>query len=549
MHITLIATDIYGPAVGTRFISAALKREGFATRIIFLQGEITRENAYEREAVYSDLIHDEIAQIATGSQFVGISVLTPTFHKAREVTQRLRERIDVPIIWGGYHVMAKPEECLEYADILCFGEGEDVAVQLAQHIKDQKPYTGIRGLVFRGTPANERFCIAADIEHLPIPDYSADGTHYVLPSSSVGMGKQQKERRIEQITKIKYSWGWGAHYSLTVTRGCPYQCTYCINSLYNEMKGGMKKFRQRKFENVMDELEQAKKTVPFVVVEDDCFMAVDERKIEEFTIEYKKRIGLPFVVAGVHPNVVTAKKLDLLCDAGMVALRMGIQTGSDKIQTMYNRQRETNQQILSIATLFNRYIRQGKMESVVYDFILNNPWEEEADRLATRELYLTLPSPFHVISYDLTFYPGTPLYRRALTEGLIKGDPTDPAYYKDFLFPNERSCPIKKIMLLNFSLPLSRTLRRIMWPSTNRIILRKFSSFLSSLFLICLFFFPEVVLIANPFAAMSSEIWTMNSKIPKKMGQSRLVYLVTFLPRLFLLIFFRRKINARTKVI
>lgn len=30
-----------------------------------------------------------------------------------------------PIIWGGIHPTIRPDECFEYADMVCVGDGED----------------------------------------------------------------------------------------------------------------------------------------------------------------------------------------------------------------------------------------------------------------------------------------------------------------------------------------------------------------------------------------------------------------------------------------
>jgi len=37
-------------------------------------------------------------------------------------------------VWGGPHPTAKPEECLQYADLVCLGEGEESLVDLAESI-------------------------------------------------------------------------------------------------------------------------------------------------------------------------------------------------------------------------------------------------------------------------------------------------------------------------------------------------------------------------------------------------------------------------------
>ena len=54
-----------------------------------------------------------------------------------------------------------------------------------------------------------------------------------------------------------------------------------------------------------------------------------------------------------------------------------------------------------------------------YDVILDNPWDEEPDLMATVRLCQRLPTPYNLALFSLTLYPGTHLYDQAKAEGRI----------------------------------------------------------------------------------------------------------------------------------
>lgn len=441
--VTLISVDEYGPSMGLRFLSAVLKRAGYDTTVIFAFGTVTREIAMGKSQAFSEKVHRQISKLAEGSLYIGISLVTSTYHKAREITEHLKSRLDVPVIWGGVHAIVKPEECLQKADMVCFGEGENLVVALAERLGENKHYDDIPGLLLPEQPHNWRLQLT-DITDLPKPDYDFSGNHYIATP-----------QRIESFRVHYYRQFLYIDYNLAPTRGCPYRCTYCVNNQYYKLNKKVIRFRKRNLENVMDELIWAKNNIPDIrriMIDDDCFMAVKEDEIRYFAGQYKKHIKLPFVVRGAHPQTTTEEKLKLLCDAGMIKLRIGIQTGSQETRRLYGRLWESNEKILSIAKIVNKFIEKRQLQYINYDVITDNPWETVEDQRKTLDLVLSLPQPFWINSFSLTFYPGTELYQRALSEGIIKDDCLSEAYWKQFFGINPT--PTNQILNIMTHFPL-----------------------------------------------------------------------------------------------
>ncbi len=417
--VTLISVDERGPGAGARILSAVLRAADYQTTVIFVPGAVSKDVAFGNRPAFPEEHLKALENQAKGSLFVGISVATCTYHKARAITKHLQQHTGIPVVWGGIHVAAKLEECLQVADMVCLGEGEELVVQLADRIREGKPYEGIPGLILAGGENKTHYQLA-DLNNLPRPDFDGE-EHYILTAK--GLEPFGKEGIREVMS---------TDFSLLPTRGCPYSCTYCVNSLLTKLCQGPGNFRKQGIDSVIEELIWAKENIHGIrrfSFNDDCFMAHKEDVIKQFAKEYKRHIGLPLIIRGVHPKTVSEEKLNALCDAGLIKIRIGIQTGSDRIREIYGRTWDSNKKILEVAWLINRFIRAKKLRFIMFDIITDNPWETEDDRQRTLDLLLSLPRPFGFYFFSLAFYPGTGLYERALAEGLIKGNPQDDAYW------------------------------------------------------------------------------------------------------------------------
>lgn len=455
--VTLLSVEQYGTSMGVRLLSAILKRAGYETVVIFVHGAVSREVAMGRARIFDDAIHDEIAALAAGSLYIGLSVITPTYHAARELTLRIGSRMDVPVIWGGVHAIVRPDECLEHADMICVGEGEELVVELADRLRERQAYSDIPGLRVRdGSPVMPAPQVA--LSRIPIPDYTFDGSHYLVYARGEG---PHEIMRIEGSRA--YDWLLDGEYSFALTRGCLYKCAFCINSKYprlyreaGEEGQGFKRLRIRDPDAVIRELIWARDrfSLTSFVTTDDCVMGLKSEEIRYFAVQYKKHIGLP-LVTGSNLGNLTEEKLTILCDAGLSGLMVGLQTGSQSIRNLYDRKWENNEKILDKARLVNGFVQQGRIRRVTYLLIVDNPWESPRDRADTLELVASLPRPATISLYSLTFYPGIPLYERALSEKLIRGDATDDAYWRSFKTLNPTPC--NETLSLMRLLPLSST--------------------------------------------------------------------------------------------
>ncbi|MFH0983985.1 MAG: radical SAM protein [Candidatus Omnitrophota bacterium] len=433
MKITLISPFPTLEAIGLRTLSSCLKDEGHRVQILFLRNEFWKR--------YDPSVLREAAEIARGSGLVGISVMTNFFDNAIDITEQIRKISDVPVLWGGIHPTIRPEESLAYADMVCFGEGENPLVELARKIAHGQDYRDTRGLWFRTRDAiirNPLHSIRADLDSLPFPDLDFKD-HFVLDKKSI--------KPMDLLLTEKYLGREDRDYMILASRGCPFGCTYCANNTLHGIDKDYRVVRKRSPENLIRELIAAKTKLPYiqsVKFSDDAFFTYSEKEIMRFCESYKKDVKLPLRIKGIHPSTCSRSKLQMVVDAGCDAVRMGVETCAERTKSLYKRH-YSNDVIIRAVNVINEF--RDRIRDVQYDVILDNPWENEEDLIETLLFVAKFKPPYYLALFSLTFYPETELYRKAKKEGLIKDDLND--VYRKF-YRTTRNTYINRVFhLLN----------------------------------------------------------------------------------------------------
>jgi len=338
-------------------------------------------------------------------EMAGFSLVTDDYPSAVFLTEKIKQSSDMLVIWGGAHVNVMPEESLNYADMICMGEGEDAFLELLQNFDgDLFSNTSIKNFWFKTKDGIVRNCLRPleeDLDKYPFPENDRDSM-YVLTNDGV---EQFTEKHLHGV------------YNIMTSRGCPYQCDYCYNSYRKKQYQGLGRYlRMRSIGNVIEELMQALKLFPglkYVQFWDDCFTARAVEELRLFKKLYNNHIRLPFF-ALIEPMIFDPEKIKLLKECGLQRLQVGIQTGSERLNSEIFNRKASNKKVLEMA----KYINELGIE-VVYDLIFNNPYETIQDIKETINLLLQFPRPLHIQGYSLIFYPGTRITERALEDGHI----------------------------------------------------------------------------------------------------------------------------------
>ena len=356
--------------------------------------------------------------------FIGVSLMSHEFDRAREVTAFLRECLPRrPVVWGGVHPTIRPEDSFPHADFACVGEGELAAAEIAGRVRSGEDLGCVPNLarLEHGRLVRNPLRPPLDgkaLDSLPAPGPAAPATFLLTRRGRV----LEVDRRLH-ARHARYG---GRMYDVQSSRGCPFACTYCCNNLF-ALLHGTRRVRKRSVASVIDELEgglAADPRIEIVNFQDDSFVSHGVEWLAEFAAEYPARVGRPFVVRAI-PVYATRERLEALARAGLAWIILGLQSGSDRVcREVYGRP-SGRADFLAAAREANRL---GL--AVIADVILDNPYETEAERMETVRTVLETPRPFFLQIYSLTAYPGTELGERAARE---RPDLADEAREKDYL--------------------------------------------------------------------------------------------------------------------
>ncbi|NLY89882.1 MAG: B12-binding domain-containing radical SAM protein [Firmicutes bacterium] len=388
--------------LGLRYLSSRLKSGGYEPGLFFVKGFAGHKTREPSPSEYR-LLAAKAQELAP--DLIGLSVMSSLYLQvAVDLTRILREATGVPVLWGGVHPTLFPEESLKCADFVLRGEGEDALLEFCDLLSTGRDWRKVPNLCYREeqtgeTRVNPLRPLRQDLDGLPFPDLGP-GNKYYLAGNRLLAGEPLAGR---------YS------YELIGSRGCPYRCSFCCNAALRDLYRGKGKYlRLRSVENVIAEIKQARENLPrlrFLRFWDEIFPAKKEW-VEEFACRYREEVGLPFEIWG-HPNHLEEESIKRLVGAGLEKIVVGIQSGSPRVRKeIFNRQ-ESQEQILA----GGKILAAAGVPVVVYDLILDHPFETAGDLRETLELCLNMPKPFRLQLHGLSLLPGTAVRRLAVEKG------------------------------------------------------------------------------------------------------------------------------------
>ncbi len=417
INFTLFSLASNFTCIGVRRISSYLKSKGINVRIIFVPGDS------KHEISLTNGCKEQLMKMVKTDSAVGISFSSNYLKIAQTITRLIKDKLPIPVIWGGVHATVSPEESLDVCDVICLGEGEDPLFDFLNRQTTLEKKYEINNFWFKvgnQIVRNKQRPLRTNLDDFHFQDYEIEN-HFILT---------EKQIRPLKINDLKRSFGFPL--TRMMTFGCPARCTYCVNDRYQYLDKYNSLIRRYSVNYFIEETKYILNKLPFIdylLFDDDAFLSLPREVIEEFSQKYKKEINLPFGIGGIKAEMVKEEKLIPLVDAGLITVRMGIQSASQKVNKEVYRRQFSKEGSLKAANIFK--LLGNKLRPPFYDVILDNPWEEMQDKLETLSFFNGLPRPYFFNAFSLTFFPGTELYERALREKLISG--YDPAkHYHNF---------------------------------------------------------------------------------------------------------------------
>lgn len=392
--------------LGVRAIHSLLKSKGIHVDLIFFKNMLFND-AKKPTATEINKLTELVKE--KNPDLIGISVSCSTFYNiAIDLTKKIKQKISKPVIWGGVHPTISPWQCIDHADMVFVGEGEFGLLDLITRMSQNQDYSDIPGLwVKKESPQvikNAASPLKNSLDLIPPNDYEDDLKYYIENENLEYGDPYSKDNDL---------------YTILTGRGCPFDCTYCINHIFRNIYTNRGyPIRRRSVSHVINELSRAKEIFPNlkrVTIFDDVFV-LDKKWAKEFCDEYKEKIGLPFSCL-FHPSTIKEDLVAILKEGGLDYIDMGIESGSERIRREVFGRKDSNKVIKNAMDVMHKQ----KIRPVL-DFILDNPFETVKDKEETLDLLLSFPRPFLFYFYSLIHFPGTNMTKLALERKYITED-------------------------------------------------------------------------------------------------------------------------------
>ncbi len=340
---------------GIGILSAALKNEDIDVRMFDTtfyrtadrSGDEARAHALQvKKTDFKDLgitpdegdvVEDFVNMVQSyRPDLIGLSCIEVTWPLGLEMLQALEDN-GVPTIVGGAYATFAADIILQHEaiDMVCIGEGEQPLVELCNKMRLDQDITSIRNIWVK-----------------------QDGKLYKNP---IRPGIPMRELPFQDwdiYDKRRFWKPMGGKMSVTGTfemnRGCPYTCTYCINSGFHQLYdsvGGY--FREQDISRLIEEMVEKKEkyNLSFVYLVAESFLTTTRKRIEEFGRLYSQ-VGLPFWVEA-RPESISRDKVDMLHDIGCEGISIGVESGNDKLRRDLLGRNITNERIIQAFELLS----------------------------------------------------------------------------------------------------------------------------------------------------------------------------------------------------
>jgi radical SAM superfamily enzyme YgiQ (UPF0313 family) len=296
---------------------------------------------------------------------VGITVLTKTALRAYQIADAYRKK-GVPVVLGGIHPSALPNEAKEHADSIVIGEAEEIWPILIEDVRagNLKPFYQQEGFT--------------DPSKIPRP------SREILP------------RR-----------GYFPVDVIQATRGCPFRCEFCsVRKFYGDT------YRFRPIPKIIEEV----KSLPhrLIVLNDDNIIGNPSYSIEllKAMVPLKKKWFGQASLSGLKE----VKNVEWLAKSGCIGLLIGFESLSKTNLMQSQKYQNDPMEYREIIETLHRY---GIAISGSFIFGLD---EDDSSVFEETVSFVIETKLFSAVFMLLTPYPETAFYQRAKSEGRLIQD-------------------------------------------------------------------------------------------------------------------------------
>lgn len=362
------------------------------------------------ELTYDDILKKVISALP---DIVAFTVPTTTLNHVEEIIKRIKNcDRNITTVLGGPHPTVFPKEVLknEDVDFVVIGEGEITFSELIDHIRDpiNKKREDINGIGYRikkEIVINRPREFIKNLDELPFP------ARDLLP------GDLYQPPPTKRVSNKKTT-------SIIGSRGCPYNCTYCIAKII-----WGRKYRARSPKNIVDEIEECvnKYGLAEFNFHDELFVTNKER-IKELCKEIKQRnLDIAFVCMA-RVDSVNKEILVYMKEAGCKKIMYGVENANQTVLKLMNKRQNVEQVIRAVKLTKKAGIK------VAVNFMFGNIGETEESIKESLQLAKKLNADTTAFLIACP-YPGTEFYDTAKANRYFRENYD----WKDFVLVGENT--------------------------------------------------------------------------------------------------------------
>ena len=313
MRVLFVIEPYKVEPLGLGYLATALKRKGHEPFLLkYEQGD--------------DKFFEEIGEIKP--QIVAFSVTTGKHRKFIEISKMIKKRRYVLSVFGGAHPTYYPEMIKEDGvDFIVRGEGEKSFNKLLDRIMLSKKCKRV----------NEFYELEQNLDRIGFPDRE--------------FMYRYLENRNNPIKNV------------ITSRGCFYNCNYCMNGIYREFYKGQNWVRFRSPENVVEEcLELKKYPLKLIYFQDDEFLT--NPNMEKLLDVYKRKVRVPFHCQ-IRIEFLTKEIAKKLKDAGCRGVTFAIESGNDYIRQKVLYRKMSKERIMEGSKILHDVGLKFRVENMV----------------------------------------------------------------------------------------------------------------------------------------------------------------------------------------
>jgi anaerobic magnesium-protoporphyrin IX monomethyl ester cyclase len=314
---------------------------------------------------------------------IGISVTTPALPHVRSLITQIQAK-KAPssvIIAGGHHPTFRPEDVLRAgADIAVRGEGEEIFKQMLQTLaasSTRQEWEKIPGITYYEESGdvhhNAGSKLMQDLDAIRFPAWDA-------------------------FRYTKYS-----PMSITTSRGCPYQCSYCAAAAFWQHS-----VRFRSVVNVIQELDAllALHLYTFIKFQDSVFTAPKKRATGILGAIIERNYPFQWTCE-TRADALDRELIDMMADAKCKTIMLGLESGSQGVLDQNERKMNVSDFIQTCQAIKQRGL--GVRVSVIFGL----PGESSATVESTLNVLRSVQPNVTFLNLA-TAYPGCALEGHAV---------------------------------------------------------------------------------------------------------------------------------------